>query len=53
MRDLILTSFEDINVADAQGYSSPTSYRKKMGMQGKWTPEMEEAYNNFYNIIVL
>ena len=44
MRDLILTEFEDINVADAQGYSSPTSYRKKMGMQGKWTPEMEEAY---------
>lgn len=44
MRDLILTEFEGINVADAQGYSSPTSYRKKMGMQGKWTPEMEEAY---------
>ena len=44
MKILILKSFEDINVADAQGYSSPTSYRKKMGMQGKWTAEMEEAY---------
>lgn len=44
MKDLIISSFKDINVADAQGYSSPTSYRKKMGMQGRWTSEMEEAY---------
>ena len=45
MRDLILSSFEEINFADAQGYSSPTSYRKKQGMAGRWTSEMEEAYN--------
>lgn len=45
MKDLIIDSFRDINVADAQGYSSPTSYRKKMGMMGKWSDEMEEAYN--------
>lgn len=45
MRDLILTSFEEINFADAQGYSSPTSYRKKQGMAGRWNDEMEEAYN--------
>lgn len=45
MRGLIVSAFEDINVADAQGYSSPTSYRKKMGMLGNWTDEMEEAYN--------
>lgn len=45
MKDLILDSFKDVNVADAQGYSSPTSYRKKMGMMGKWSDEMEEAYN--------
>lgn len=44
MASLILQEFEKINIADAQGYSSPTSYRKKMGMQGKWTSEMEEAY---------
>ena len=44
MKDLILDSFKKVNVTDAQGYSSPTSYRKKMGMQGKWTTEMEEAY---------
>lgn len=45
MKDLIIDSFRKINVADAQGYSSPTSYRKKMGMMGKWSNEMEEAYN--------
>ena len=36
--------FKNINVADAQGYSSPTSYRKKLGMMGQWTDEMERAY---------
>lgn len=45
MKALILKSFEEVNVADAQGYSSPTSYRKKMGMMGKWTSDMETAYN--------
>lgn len=49
MKDLILSAFEEINVADAQGYSSPTSYRKKLGMAGKWTPEMEEAYTRIVN----
>lgn len=45
MRDLIVSQFDEINVADAQGYTSITGYRKKMGMSGKWTPQMEEAYN--------
>lgn len=45
MKDLIISAFKKVNVADAQGYSSPTSYRKKMGMMGKWSTEMEEAYN--------
>lgn len=45
MKSLIIEELKKVNVADAQGYSSPTSYRKKMGMQGKWTEEMEEAYN--------
>ena len=44
MKDLIIESFKKVNVADAQGYSSPTSYRKKMGMAGRWTTDMEEAY---------
>lgn len=54
MRDLILPGFEKINVADAQGYSSPTSYRKKMVMAGKWDDTMEEAYTRIrsgnYNV---
>ena len=45
MKDLIIESFRKINVADAQGYSSPTSYRKKMGMMGKWSEDMEKAYD--------
>lgn len=54
MKGLILKAFEEVNVADAQGYSSPTSYRKKLGMMGRWTSEMEEAYNRIksgnYNV---
>lgn len=33
-----------INVADAQGYSSPTSYRKKALVFGKWNRQAEEIY---------
>ena len=46
MTDLILTSFEEFNVTDGQGYSSPTSYRKKMGMLGRWSEAEEKAYEN-------
>ena len=45
----ILSAFADVNVADAQGYSSPTSYRKKMGLFGKWDARMEEAYGYVTN----
>lgn len=40
----ILKQYDDINVADAQGYSSPTSYRKKMFIFGKWSKEAESVY---------
>lgn len=33
-----------VNVADAQAYNCPTSYRKKALMFGKWSKEFEEAY---------
>ena len=33
-----------INWADAQAYSSPTSYRKKMHWFGKWDMNQEKAY---------
>lgn len=37
-------AFRQINVADAQGYSSPTSYRKKAFIFGKWSRKAEEVY---------
>lgn len=42
--DNILKLYEEINVADAEGYSSPTSLRKKMYMFGKWNKHHEEIY---------
>lgn len=40
----IIDQFDNINVADAQGYSSPTSYRKKAFIFGKWSRASEEIY---------
>ena len=43
----LIKKFEDgraINWADAQAFSSPTSYRKKMHLAGKWDKRQEEAY---------
>lgn len=40
----VISSFEKINFADAQGYSCPSSYRKKMGIFGNWDARMEDAY---------
>lgn len=37
-------AFRQINVADAQGFSSPTSYRKKAFIFGKWSKHAEEVY---------
>lgn len=37
-------AFRQINVADAQGYSSPTSYRKKALVFGKWSRQAEDIY---------
>ena len=34
----------NINVTDAQGYSSPTSYRKKAFEFGKWSRQAERIY---------
>lgn len=38
-------AFRYINVVDSQGYSSPTSYRKKALIFGKWSREAEEVWN--------
>ena len=40
----IINAFSSINFADAQGYSCPSSYRKKMGIFGNWDDRMEDAY---------
>lgn len=36
--------YTKINVTDAQGYSSPSSYRKKALIFGKWSKEAEGIY---------
>lgn len=40
----IIKQFDEINVADAQGYSSPTSYRKKAFIFGRWSKQAEDIY---------
>lgn len=44
LRKFILTTFSKVNMTDAQGYSCPTSYRKKLAIFGDWTKEMETLY---------
>lgn len=36
--------YTKINVTDAQGYSSPSSYRKKAYIFGKWSNQAEDIY---------
>lgn len=48
-RDIIISKFRRVNVADAQAYRSLSSYRAILGMSGQWTDDMEQAYNNFKN----
>lgn len=36
--------YTKINVTDAQGYSSPSSYRKKAYIFGKWSRQAEDIY---------
>lgn len=40
-----ISAFEEVNFADAQSFQTPTALRKKLHMFGKWTQEMEDAYN--------
>ena len=37
-------------LTDGQGYRTLTSYRRVMGMAGKWTQDMERAYNRIMEI---
>lgn len=45
-RDVILNKFKRINGTDAQALRGLTSYRTVLDMVGKWTPDMEKAYQN-------
>lgn len=44
LKNNIIEAFSNINVADAQGFSSPTSYRKKAFLFGKWSKKYEDIY---------
>lgn len=43
--DFILSNFKNINAVDGQAYRSLSSYRSIMDMLGRWTSEMEKAFN--------
>lgn len=45
-KDLIISKYKSVNVADAQAYRSLSSYRAIMVMSGQWTDEMELAYKH-------
>lgn len=38
-------AYTDNTLTDGQGYRSLSSYRKVLGMAGKWTRDMENVYN--------
>lgn len=42
----VMIETSKVNVADAQALRSLSSYRAMLGMQGKWTDEMETAYQH-------
>lgn len=46
----VLEEYKKCTLTDGQGYRSLSSYRKVMGMAGKWTREMEETYNTIQEI---
>lgn len=48
-KDIILTKFKNVNVADAQAYRSLDSYRAVSIMSGQWSNDEENAFNNIKN----
>lgn len=43
-RNRILSLYKEINVTDAQAFRSLSSYRAVLDMAGRWTPQLEEAF---------
>lgn len=46
----IYKSYKKNVLADGQGYRTLESYKKVMGMAGKWDPRMEAAYNQIQSL---
>ena len=46
----IYDTYRKNSLTDGQGYRTLTSYRRVMGMAGKWTRNMEEAYKAIMQI---
>lgn len=46
----IYNQYKKASLTDGQGFRSLSSYRSVLGMAGKWTPEMETAYNIIMDI---
>lgn len=44
LKENVLRAYSEINVADAEGYTGPTAYRKKALMFGRWSKEFENVY---------
>jgi len=49
LKEDVIRAYSEINVADAEGYSCMTSYRKKALMFGKWGLNAEEIYKKILN----
>jgi exodeoxyribonuclease-5 len=49
LKENVIKAYSEINVADAEGYSCMTSYRKKALMFGKWGLNAEEIYKKILN----
>lgn len=46
----VYQAYKDNTLTDGQGYRTLRSYRKVMGMAGKWTKEMQQAYEAIESI---
>lgn len=48
-KNWILGELKNINVADAQAFRNPYSFRAVLDMMGKWNDDMEESFNRLNN----
>lgn len=46
----VVEEYKKNTLTDGQGYRSLTSYRRVMGMAGRWTKEQDEAYKTIMQI---